>query len=105
MSVESHPEEVEHPKPLTYAKIALVLTVVTAIEVVVFYIEAMQPVLIPVLGALSALKFALVVMFYMHLKFDHHVFTRVLLLGIMLAMGVYLALLGLFFFSHPFDRL
>lgn len=105
MSVESHSGEIEHPKPMTYAKIALVLTVVTAIEVVVFYVEAMQGVLVPVLGVLSALKFALVVMFYMHLKFDHNVFTRMLLLGIILAMAVYLALLALFAFSHPFDRL
>lgn len=106
MSMDSQVTEhshggMEHPTPKTYAKIAVVLSVVTAIEYWLFTIEAMQPYLIPVLGILSALKFALVVMFYMHLKFDHSAFSRLLILGIILAFAIYLALLALFTFSHP----
>ena len=45
------------------------------IEVAIFYIPSLAPVLSPVLLILSTLKFALVAMFYMHLKFDHAWFS------------------------------
>lgn len=103
MTVESHAVELGHPTPKTYAKIAVILTLVTILELWVFYIEAMQPFLVPVLSVLSAGKFALVVMFYMHLKFDHSAFTRLILLGLFLALSIILALLALFFIAHPFS--
>ena len=98
---KGHALEHEHPGPKTYAKVAAVLTIITMLEVWVFYIPAMRPLLVPVLGVLSAVKFSLVVMFYMHLKFDHPVFTRILLGGVFIAFGVFLWLLGLYAFSHP----
>lgn len=109
MSTETHDPahhggDISHPTPKTYAIIAVILTVVTAIEVWVFYVEALRPVLVPILGVLSAGKFTLVVMFYMHLKFDHKVFSRFLILGIILASGTFLALMMLFTYSHPLIR-
>ena len=53
----------------------MILTVITAIEVAVFYVPALKPMLVPILLVLSAVKFALVAMFYMHLKFDHKLFS------------------------------
>ncbi|MBI4082958.1 MAG: cytochrome C oxidase subunit IV family protein [Candidatus Lambdaproteobacteria bacterium] len=100
-----HGTEHEHPGPKTYAKIAIVLTVITAGEIWVFYIEQLKFLLVPVLSVLSAVKFALVAMFYMHLKFDHPVFTRLLLAGMVLALGTFLALLALFTWSHPLLKL
>ena len=73
-----------HPTPKTYAKIAAILCLVTAIEVWVFYLDALQPMLVPLLTVFSVIKFCLVVMFYMHLKFDHSIFTRVMLSGLLL---------------------
>ena len=106
LQAQEHQEgDISHPTPKTYAIIAAILTVVTAIEVWVFYIEALKPVMVPILGVLSTGKFALVAMFYMHLKFDHKVFSRMIVLGIILAFGTFLALLALFNFSHPFGRL
>jgi caa(3)-type oxidase subunit IV len=101
MSDASHAAGKPHPTPRTYAKIAVVLTVVTMIEVWVFYLPSLKFALVPILAVLSALKFALVAMFYMHLKFDHPVFTRLLLIGVVLAFGVFLWLLALFTYSHP----
>lgn len=98
-----HTAEQEHPGPKTYAKVAAILTIVTIVEVWVFYVPALQPLLVPILTVLSASKFALVVMFYMHLKFDHPVFTRLLVGGVALAFGVFLWLLALFSFSHPLN--
>ena len=102
---EHHAGDISHPTPKTYAIIAVILSVVTAIELWVYYIEALRSLLIPILAVLSTGKFALVVMFYMHLKFDHKVFSRLLILGVILAFATFLALLALFKFSHPFGLL
>ncbi len=92
-----------HPGPRTYALIALVLSTITLIEFGAFYVEELRAIglFMPMLIVLSAIKFALVAMFYMHLKFDHPVFTRLLVCGLMLGGFVLLALLGLFFAAHP----
>ena len=90
-----------HPDPKTYAKIAALLCIITFGEFVIFYLEFLKPVLVPLLIVLSAAKFAMVVMFYMHLKFDHQVFTRLLLSGLVVGAGVLFGLMALFFISHP----
>ena len=87
-----------HPTPGTYFKVALILSAITAIEVGIFYITALGKGIIPVLTVLSIGKFALVVMFYMHLKFDHKLFTTLFLAGLALAMIVVFALISLFQF-------
>lgn len=77
----------EHPHPgwETYLVVAVVLAIITAAEVAVFYIEVLQPALVPILLTLSGGKFALVVMFYMHLKFDSRIFTGVFVAPLTLA--------------------
>jgi cytochrome c oxidase subunit IV len=85
-----------HPGAKEYLAIAVVLTVITAIEVAVFYVPQMKPVLVPTLLTLSALKFALVAMFYMHLKFDHRLFSWLFVVPMVLAAAVILALMKLF---------
>ena len=92
----AHDGEHHHPGAKEYLGIAVVLTVITAIEVAVFYIPAMHPVLVPTLLTLSALKFALVAMFYMHLKFDHKLFSWLFVVPMALALAVILALMKLF---------
>ncbi|KPJ89934.1 MAG: hypothetical protein AMS18_11935 [Gemmatimonas sp. SG8_17] len=85
-----------HPSTGTYLAIAGVLTVITLVEVGVFYVPAFQSILAPVLLILSGTKFALVVMFYMHLKSDHRLFTAVFTLPLLIAIAVIVALLFLF---------
>lgn len=85
-----------HANTGTYLTVAGVLTIITLVEVGVFYVPAFQPVLVPLLLVLSAVKFSLVVMFYMHLKFDHRLFTLIFSLPLLLALGVAVALLFLF---------
>ena len=89
-------EEHAHPGGKEYLAIATVLTVLTAVEVAIFYIPSMKPVLVPSLLTLSAVKFALVAMFYMHLKFDHRIFSWLFVTPMILAALVILALLKLF---------
>ena len=88
--------EQAHPSGKVYAGIAVILTVVTAIEVAVFYIPALSSVLVPILLLLSAGKFALVAMWYMHLKFDSRLFSWLFFLPMLLALFMILALLKLF---------
>jgi len=62
----------------------------------VFYVPAFRAVLVPVLLVLSAAKFTLVVMFYMHLKADSRLLTFLFGAPLLLAVGVIVALLFLF---------
>jgi cytochrome c oxidase subunit 4 len=96
MSDHAHSPEHKHPSSGTYIAIGAILTIITLVEVGVFYVPAFKPVLAPVLLVLSAAKFLLVVMFYMHLKFDHRLFTLVFVLPLIIATAVIIALLFLF---------
>lgn len=87
-----------HPSGNTYLKIFVILTLITVVEVWAYYIPALvaSPLFNPSLIAMSAAKFAIVVLFYMHLKFDHKLF-RVLFSGpLVIAMCTIVALLFLF---------
>ena len=85
-----------HPTVGTYLRVFGVLVIVTIIEVGVFYVPAFQALLAPILLVLSALKFLLVVMFYMHLKTDSKLFSFLFAGPMLLAVGVMLGLLLLF---------
>jgi len=90
------PTEHEHPGNSEYVRIGVILAIITAIEVAIFYIPALTPVMLPLLLILSAAKFALVAMYYMHLKFDSRLYTWLFCGGMMIAGALLLAFLGLF---------
>lgn len=85
-----------HPTWKTYVAIGAILTIITAIEVAIFYIPAMHKVIVPTLLVLSAIKFLIVVLFYMHLKFDSPIFGRMFFAPLFLAVLVVLGLVILF---------
>jgi cytochrome c oxidase subunit 4 len=74
-----------HPSPFAYVAIAVFLAVITSIEVAVYYIHELRPLLAPILLTLSATKFATVAAFYMHLRFDSKLFTYFFVGGLLLA--------------------
>ena len=99
MTEQGHPSGPDghpHPGAKEYLAIAVVLTVITVVEVAIFYVPQMKPVLVPSLLTLSALKFSLVAMFYMHLKFDHRLFSWLFVVPMVIAAAVILALMKLF---------
>jgi heme/copper-type cytochrome/quinol oxidase subunit 4 len=53
------------------------------------------PTIVPILVILSAAKFALVAMFYMHLKQDARLLTNLFVFPILLAAGVIMGLIVL----------
>jgi cytochrome c oxidase subunit 4 len=67
---------IHHPGWKTYVVIGVILTAITALEVSAYYIPAWETskIYVPSMLFMSALKFAIVVMFYMHLKYDHRLF-------------------------------
>lgn len=89
-------EDHSHPGAMTYIVVAVILTVITAVEVAVFYIPALESVLVPILLTLSAGKFILVAMFYMHLKMDSRIFSGVFVAPLLLALFLIVALIVLF---------
>lgn len=101
---DAHHHEGGHASVKTYVLIGLILTIITAIEVAIFYIPQLEPVLVPVLLTLSAAKFVIVVLFYMHLKFDHPLFSRVFFGPLLLAVAVIASLVILFKYLPVFDQ-
>ena len=105
MDAHAHPEHA-HPTPAVYVKIAVVLFVLTALEVLAFEAaggglgSGIQPIIAPVvvllLIVLSAAKFALVAMFYMHLKQDSRLLANIFVLPLLIAAMVVAALIILF---------
>ena len=88
--------EKEHPTWSTYWKVAVVLTVITAAEVWIYYIPSFvaSRLFVPSLLIMSAVKFVTVVAFYMHLRYDHKLF-RVLFTGPLIIAAT--TLIGLMF--------
>lgn len=97
-STSAHPVVVHerHPQAAEYVLVALVLSVLTLIEVGVYYTEPLHAYLTAVLLVLSAAKFVLVVGFYMHLKFDNRLFSALFCLGLIIAGSLMISLLFLF---------
>jgi cytochrome c oxidase subunit 4 len=89
MAQEHH---VSHPSPRQYVRIAVVLAVLTAIEVAMFYInESMHLgwVNTAILLILAFLKFVIVIGWYMHLRFEKTTLSRFFSAGFTLALALY----------------
>jgi cytochrome c oxidase subunit IV len=87
----------EHPTWRQYKWVALILTLITIVEVWVYYTSFSKSALfVPVLLVMSAAKFAIVVLFYMHLKYDHRLFKALFSGPLIIAISTLIALLFLF---------
>ena len=106
--------EHSHPTAGLYFKVGMVLFVLTALEVGLYEITygehagslagTIKPLFIPMLLLLSAAKFALVAMFYMHLKQDSKLFTGVFVFPLIIATFIVLALIVLQAYHVGFAR-
>lgn len=84
-----------HPSPREYVRIAMILAIVTAAEVAIYYIDWVRDngLLIPLLFLFSLVKFSLVVLWFMHLKFDSRTYARFFVMGLAGAVTLYLVVL------------
>ncbi len=95
-TANGHAEYGSHASPGFYWAIGGILAIITAVEVAVFYVPFLAPAMVPILLVLSAAKFLLVVMFFMHLKYDSRIFAGLFLSGLVLATFMTMALIVLF---------
>ncbi len=85
----------EHASVGTYLKVAAVLTIVTALEFGVIYVRQLSPIAVPLLLVMSAAKFSLVVLFFMHLRYDPRPLRTLFVGPLVIAIGLTIALMTL----------
>lgn len=95
------PEEHAHPNPSAYVGIAVILAIATAVEIALYYLEEdLSSALITVsLLVLMVIKFFLVALWFMHLRFEARIFRHLFYGGAVLAVVAYSVVLAA---SHVF---
>lgn len=82
-----------HPGPIEYVQVGIALAIITGVEVAVYYLDLPERLFVGILIALSAAKFSLVVLFFMHLKFDSRLFSTAFTAGFVLALAIFIVVL------------
>lgn len=103
MADTEYDKEHAHPGVGQYVEIGVILAVMTLLEVILFESfdrGLLKSVGIPALIILTILKFMLVVLWFMHLRFDHKLFRRVFFVGVGLALLVF-GIVGVNFYVGP----
>jgi cytochrome c oxidase subunit IV len=97
-------EDRPHPGVAQYVEIGVILAVLTGIEVSMYaYRHTLsRAVTTPTLLVLTVLKFLLVVLWFMHLRFDHKMFRRVFFFGVALAIVVFGVVGAIFYLRGGF---
>jgi cytochrome c oxidase subunit 4 len=95
-ATEFEPELAHHPGPAEYVKVAVVLAVATGFEVGLYYVNMPHGLFVALLAFFAGLKFVLVVLWFMHLRFDSQLFKRLFVTGFILALMVYTIVLSAF---------
>jgi cytochrome c oxidase subunit IV len=87
-----------HPTWKQYKWVALILTAITVVEVWIYYIPSFvaSKLFVPALLIMSAVKFAIVVLFYMHLKYDARLFRALFTGPLIIAVVTIISLMFLF---------
>ena len=96
-SAAAHAPGEGHATVQTYIRVAVVLGILTAIEIGALYVPGLpRHILVTLLLVFSVLKFALVVAFFMHLRYDSKLLTALFVGPLVIAMVIILALMALF---------
>lgn len=86
---DAHDEGHNHPGVKEYVEIGVILAVLTAMEIALYYLPVPAEVAVPALIFLTIMKFVLVVLWFMHLRFDSPWFRRTFALGLGFAFVIY----------------
>ena len=84
-----------HANVGTYVKVAVILAIVTALEFGVIYIRRLTPIRVPLLLVMSAAKFGLVALFFMHLRYEGRALSTLFVGPLVIAVGLAVALMTL----------
>ena len=102
MSAHTHASPAAHDpshdvsKYQIYVQIAMLLAVITGIEIIAVYLPFAKWLIITSLVVLSTVKFMFVIFYFMHLRWDKPFCTILFFIGLVLASGTMWALLTLF---------
>lgn len=91
-----HPHELEESKFQIFVQVAMILAVITGLEIITVYLPFAPWLLFTTLVVLSAVKFLFVIFIFMHLRWDRPLCTVLFFIGLILAGGTMAALLQLF---------
>ncbi|MGE0727751.1 MAG: cytochrome C oxidase subunit IV family protein [Acidimicrobiia bacterium] len=100
-----HSHEAHPNRDMVYVKVAAILAVITGIETFTYFESVLDfgrltmPLLIVCMGA----KFYLIAAYFMHLKWDKPILRRTFMVGIVLALAVYIITLTAFRFWDAVD--
>jgi cytochrome c oxidase subunit 4 len=85
-----------HPSPFQYVMIAVILCVITGLEVGMYYLTDSIPraLYVTILLAMALTKFVTVVSWYMHLRSDRPIFRRFFIVGGVGALTLYTIVLA-----------
>ena len=87
----------EHKSTSYYVLVALILAGLTALETSTYWVD-FGPLFMPALLTMMTIKFFMVVLLFMHLKFDNRLFSVLFYGGLFLAVFVYIVALMTFNF-------
>jgi cytochrome c oxidase subunit IV len=90
------PATSDHSRFYVYVKIAMILAIITGMELVLIFLPFAKSLLITGLVVLSLVKFMFVIFFFMHLRWDKVLCTCVFFIGLILGGGTVWALVQLF---------
>jgi cytochrome c oxidase subunit 4 len=79
-----------------YVQIAMLLAVITGVEIVMVYLPFMKWLLVTGLVTLSIVKFMFVIFYFMHLRWDKPFCTVMFFIGLVLSVGTVWALIRIF---------
>ncbi len=79
-----------------FVQIAMILAIITGVEIVLIYLPLAKWFIVSTLVTLSLVKFLMVIFWFMHLKFDKAFCTILFFIGLVLAGGTVGALMLLF---------
>jgi len=88
----AHADQPGHVTVTMYLQIAVILGIITALEFGAIYIRRLTPILVPLLLVMSAAKFSLVVLFFMHLRYDSRVLSVIFTGALIIATVAVIAL-------------
>lgn len=91
----------DHPTLEFFVKLAIFLGIITAVEVAIYYIPALESMLVPLLLVLSAIKFVAVIMYFMHLKYDDNILTGIFVAALIVSIAVFIGLWVVMYYDSP----
>ena len=95
-SVSADHGHTESSKFHVFVQLAMILAVITGVEIVLIYLPLVKWLIVSSLVILSVVKFMLVIFVFMHLKWDKLFCTILFFIGLILAAGTVAALMAIF---------